>query len=230
MIFLSRKAVNTAGERIASFAGMSEDDVAKKLREFMAVGEYLDKAKFESEREDTKALVLPADVRTTLGDRLVVLIVDDQYTPGETVAVVVKPLRSVLKAPARVKNNERLVSMPKLPTLEELVGEPPAPPAVVVEAQPVVAPPVRRAPPLRIPGKRRSPVKQASPGMSRGAALLRNEILKRGAKVKDAAESFGFSAWQFTRWQCGQQVPDAVQAAHLERSLGIPLLAWSQEI
>jgi hypothetical protein len=259
MIFMSRKAISTARERIVSFEDVKNDDeAAKRLRELMSGGTYLEEG-FEKESDDTKALVLPGDARTNNGDRVVVLLVPDRFgVEREDVAVCCKPLRSVRKNPdPRPRGEVRLVSMPTLPTLAEL--------GVASERMPVSAsPPVAEAPraepvidvraraahdalaskpnghsngaKIRKNSKlprltdRAAPVKQASPGMSRGAALLRNELLKRAMSVKEAASEFGVSPWQITRWQTGQQVPDVRQAALLERSAGIPMRAWSEAL
>jgi hypothetical protein len=242
MIFMSRKAISTARERIVSFEDVKgDDDAAKRLRELMAGGNYLEED-FERESPDTRALVLPGDARTVNGDRVVVLLVKDRYDAScEDVAVVCKPLRSVRKNPEpRPRVDDRIGAMPKLPTLADLsTPSAPAPrnvAAAVVEAGARAQEVVRESvdPPRTSTRQRKSsraaPSRVLSPGMSRGAALLRNELLKRGLSVKEAAEQFGVSSWQITRWQTGHQLPDIRQATTLERAAGIPMRAWSEQL
>jgi DNA-binding XRE family transcriptional regulator len=227
MIFLSRKAVSSAGERITSLSGKSTDDIALELRRMMAAGDWADPAEFASDHADMKVLLLPADCRAVNGDRVVVIVVPDQYTPGEEVAVVVKPMRQVRKLPKgpAVCGPERLGSMPKLPTLAELTATEQACAPIADEAtelekadQPAAEPPRVRQ------------IAAKSFGLSRGAAMLQSEILRRGMARPEAAASIGVKDASISRWCRGRDLPRMAHAARIQEVFGIPVGAWVESI
>lgn len=231
MIFLSRKAVSSAGERITSLTGKSNDEIALELRRMMAGGDWVDPAEFASDHADMKVLLLPTDCRAVNGDRVVVVVVPDRFTPGEEVAVVVKPMRQVRKLPKgpSVIGPERIGSMPKLPTLTELTAtEETCAPAEPVASAAVEPEPAPESPPVEAARVRQFVAK--SFGLSRGAALLQSEILRRGMSRNEAASSVGVAEASITRWCKGRDLPRMKHAARMQEVFSIPAGAWVESI
>lgn len=68
-----------------------------------------------------------------------------------------------------------------------------------------------------------------TPKKTRGAIALRKLTANEGSLVR-LARALGTSRWTLARWRAGVTIPDAAQAAVLERDHGIPCSAWAEGV
>src|SRR5688572_27195905 len=96
-VFLSRKVLEIAEDMLDGMHGKNQDEIAVVLRRLMAGGDWLgDDFPLDRQQPNAKFLMLPSDVRTSRGDRIVVIICPGRHGVGEEVAVMMKPLRKCL--------------------------------------------------------------------------------------------------------------------------------------
>lgn len=118
-IRLTTTALEKAARHSPTIANLSRVDRIAWLKAALLRSEPTDRSKIHA--DISAAVVLPGDHLTELGDRLAALVEEDIAAPGCLVAVTVKPLRSILRAP--MKTAPRIVVAPP-PRKVEVAEEP----------------------------------------------------------------------------------------------------------
>lgn len=118
-IRLTTTALEKAARHSPTLANLSRVDRIAWLKAALLRSEPADRDKIHA--DISAAVVLPGDHLTELGDRLAALVEEDIAAPGCLVAVTVKPLRSILRAP--MKTAPRIVVAPP-PRKVEVAEEP----------------------------------------------------------------------------------------------------------
>lgn len=107
-IRLTTTALEKAARHSPTLANLSRVDRIAWLKAALLRSVPADRDKIHA--DISSAVVLPGDHLTELGDRLAALVEEDIASPGCLVAVTVKPLRSILRAP--MKPSPRIVVAP----------------------------------------------------------------------------------------------------------------------
>jgi transcriptional regulator with XRE-family HTH domain len=228
-VFLSRKVLETADGMLEGMKGKGQDEIATALRRLMAGGDWLgEDFPLDRRQPDTKFLMLPDDVRTERGDRIVVLVCPGRHGVGEEVAVAMKALRKCLVSDRGFLPTEQVVEVPppsRLVAFPKIAN-------VVMKDCTVMAP---RAPgalpdPVPVPAPRTVPQKSSARQLNLGGVLLREQLHQRRMKGREAGVLLGAGQSTVSCWLMGKVVPDITMASRIEDIFGIPVRSWAQPV
>ena len=221
-ITLTNTAIAKAAKNCPAVALMERKDQIEWLRNALAWGEDADTSKMHADVAG-RAIVLPAEFTTDLGDRLVALCIPDEHNSGELVVTTVKPMRALL-ATKRIEGlRAPLVSAEKRAAFA-LVPVP-APKPLIPIPPPVVTP---VPPPAPVPTPAAKVDASASEDDNRGAQLVRMEIAKRRITQEKAAKSMGMPPSDLSRYVNGVTTPSIKAALAMRDHLGVPIEAWGE--
>jgi DNA-binding XRE family transcriptional regulator len=209
-ITLTNTAIEKAAAHCPAVMAMSRQQRIDWLRNALAWATILDSDKTHPDID--RALLLPDEWQTDLGDRLVAVCVFDEHDRSALVVTTVKAMRACLRTERKGQDEARtpVIDPSQRAAALAIVRDP------VVAAEPAPAPKAAPSKPAIID--------------NRGAQSLRMEIAKRGISQAEAGALVGVKQPHMNNLLRGRVKPSDTLAIAVSTVFSVPVEAWQEAV